>query len=168
MRREKKNLIDFLIVQQIVVCAPKECNKAGQTIKVSCCKTTACATHSHPKMFAAHKNFLLACWIFFSFLLRQIVLMGGGFPASKSNFSTGKTMEKKSERTRFNLQQFVMKFKGICMVLFPWQFARQLNLTPSDGGGGAKLKSLHKFSPAALRCVCAMLDRREVAEIKTA
>lgn len=94
--------------------------------------------------------------------------MGGGFPASKSNFSTGKTMEKKSERTRFNLQQFVMKFKGICMVLFPWQFARQLNLTPSDGGGGAKLKSLHKFSPAAQRCVCAMLDRREVAEIKTA
>lgn len=76
---KKKNLIDFLIVQQIVVCAPKECNKAGQTIKVSCCKTTACATHSHPKMFAAHKNFLLACWIFFFFCSCQLFVTAHSF-----------------------------------------------------------------------------------------
>jgi len=55
-------------------------------------------THKPPKNVChTHKNFLLTRWIFsfpfpfpFFFLLRQIVLMGGGFPARSQTFPQAK------------------------------------------------------------------------------
>jgi len=131
-------------------------------------------THKPPKNVChTHKNFLLARWIFFPFPFPIFFFLfvtansfnGRRFSGKKSNFSTGKRQKRRasSKRTRFNLQQFVMKFKGICMVLLlplRWQFARQLNLTGESSSA--------IFPWTVPRCVCAMLDRREVGEIKTA